>query len=262
VYEHVIVPFDGTEPAQRAATVAADLAHLFSAELVLATASDLDSGEIERLKEAAQHRSDAHATVWVEQSSSQVDAIAEVVGHRPNSLLCMYSHGRTGIRRAVYGSLAERLLQHLDVPALVLGPESEQDTLTSLQSLLVCVDGSATSDAGVALALEWSRLLPLNATVVHARHHAGDPELDLQPVVTKLSSVCPVVEGVQPDGQDPADAVVDLAGHMTGALVVLGTHARSSTQRLLHTGFAAELIHRCPQPVLVQRGPASSTPAG
>jgi nucleotide-binding universal stress UspA family protein len=262
VYEHVIVPFDGTEPAQRAATVAAELAQRFDAELVLATASDLDTDEIERLKAAAQDRSDAKVTAWVEQGSSQVDAIAEVVGHRPNSLLCMYSSGRTGIRRVVYGSLAERLLHHLDVPVVVLGPQAEQDTIRDHHSLLVCVDSSATSDAAVALAEQWGRQLALSATVAHIRGHDDDPELDLEPVLTRLRAACPVVEAVQPSASDPAGALVDLAQHTTGALVVIGTHARSRAQRLLHTSVAAELIHGSPQPLLVQRGPALEVASG
>ena len=47
--------------------------------------------------------------------------MATVVRYRPNSLVCMYTNARTGVRRAVYGSLAERLLRRTDAPSCCSG---------------------------------------------------------------------------------------------------------------------------------------------
>ena len=259
MYEHVIVPFDGTAEAQRAGMVGADLAQLFGAELLLTTAADLDGAELTALKQAAMARSDSHVTVWVEGSSSDREAVGTVIDHRRNSLICMYSNGRTGVRRAVYGSLAEGLLHDLDVPVVVLGPKTDGASMVNLRNMIVCVDGTATSDAAVALAIRWARLLPLNASVVHVRRGVGGDGVDLQPTVDALRTCCEMVEVAEPTGRHPVDGVLELARHSFGAVVVTATHGRARLDGLLQGSFTAELCRRSPLPVLVQRGPLPTT---
>jgi nucleotide-binding universal stress UspA family protein len=254
VYEHIVVPFDGTNEAQRAGMVGADLAQLFGAELVLATAADLEGDELEELKAAAQRRSDTNATVWIEPNPSDTEAIRTVVAHRPHSLVCLHSSGRVGVRRAVYGNFAERLLNELDVPVLVLGPRCDQSSVVNLRNLLVCVDGSPTSDAALAIAIAWARVLPLNASLVHIRRKASD-EVDLRPAVQALETCCEVVDQIDEVHDDRIDAVVEIAWKSSNAMLVMATHGRTALQRALQGSFTADMIHRSPLPVLVQRGP-------
>ena len=255
MYEHIVVPFDGTAAAQRAGMVGADLAEMFDAELVMATAADLEGDGLRALKAAAAEMTDSHATVWVEPNPSDTDAIDTVLRFRPHSLICMHSSGRTGVRRAVYGSFAERLLRQLDVPVLVLGPHSVHSSIVNLRSVIVCVDGTPTSDAAVALAMAWAQVMPLNATVVHVRRHADEPMVDLDPTVAALRRCCEVVEPVSAVDHDAVGSVVDLARNSSGSLVVMATHARTGLQRVLQGSFSSEICHRSPLPVLVQRGP-------
>ena len=260
MYEHIVVPFDGTAAAQRAGMIGADLSTVFGAELVLATAADLTDARLIAVKQAAADLSDGHATVWIEPSSSETDAIRAVVEHRAHTLVCMYSNGRVGLRRAVYGSFAERLLHELDVPVLVLGPRSEHSSIVNLRSLLVCIDGSPTSDAALALAMSWARVMPLNASVVHIRRSEDEPRLDLVPAIETLRTCCKVVESIEDVNADPVDGVVDLARHSSASMIVMATHDRTDLQQRVQGSFTAELCHRSPLPVLVQRGPLMSRP--
>jgi len=159
------------------------------------------------------------------------------------------------VRRAVYGNFAERLLHELEVPVVVLGPRSENASIVNLRNLIVCVDGSATSDAAIALAIAWARILPLNASVVHIRQHRDDPPVDLGPAVRSLQTCCEVVEPIEELDSDPVEALTEIARHSSGAMLVMATHGRTALQRVLQGSFTAELVHRSPLPVLVQRGP-------
>ena len=160
----------------------------------------------------------------------------------------------------MYGSFAERLLHELDVPVLVLGPRSEHSSLVDLRSLLVCFDGSPTSDAALALAMTWARVMPLNASVVHIRRSEDEPRLDLEPTIETLRTCCKVVESIEDIHSDPAHGVIDLARHASGSMIVMATHDRTDLQRRLQGSFTAELCHGSPLPVLVQRGPLTSRP--
>ena len=255
MYQHIIVPFDGTALALDVGLAATDLSEMFGAELVLATAADLPDVHIEEFKASAMARSDQRVTVWVEPNRAEADAISTVVHHRPNSLVCMYTSARTGVRRAVYGSLAERLLQRTDAPLLLFGPSWEQGSMINLRNMIVCVDASPTAEAAIPLAGAWARSRPLTAVVVHVRTRPDAPELDLTPLAYPLGFVCPEVRRLTLDDPDPVDAVVNLARASTASMVVLATHARIGLDRLVKGSFLADLAQRCPLPILVQRGP-------
>ena len=52
--------------------------------------------------------------------AAQIAAAARRLG---SELICMPTHGRTGLSRALLGSVAQGVLRHAEVPVLVLPPE-------------------------------------------------------------------------------------------------------------------------------------------
>jgi nucleotide-binding universal stress UspA family protein len=49
-------------------------------------------------------------------------AIEQVIRQRHIDLVAMTTHGRTGLRRALVGSVAEHVLRHIPIPILLLHP--------------------------------------------------------------------------------------------------------------------------------------------
>jgi nucleotide-binding universal stress UspA family protein len=45
-------------------------------------------------------------------------------------LVAMTTHGRSGISRLIFGSVAEQVLRHVSVPVLLVRPTSESNTET------------------------------------------------------------------------------------------------------------------------------------
>ncbi len=255
MYDHIIVPFDGTAHALGAALAATDLSERFGAELVLATAADLEGERVEQFKTAARNRSDNRVTVWVEPAHIEAPAIASVVAHRPNSLICMYTSARTGVRRAVYGSLAEYLLRHTDAPVLLFGPSWRQGSLVNLRNLIVCLDGTPTAEAAIPLAVGWAQAMPLSAVVLHVDLGEAEPAVDLARLAYPLEQLCTELERVTVPDTRPVEVIVDMARSSTASMLVMATHARAGLDRLLGGSVTAEVVARSPVPVLVQRGP-------
>jgi nucleotide-binding universal stress UspA family protein len=56
---------------------------------------------------------------------------------------------------------------------------------------------------------------------------------------------------VDPDEDDPADAIVSVARSRDAALIVMGTHHRSGWERLFKGSNAEKVLHHSPCPVLV-----------
>jgi nucleotide-binding universal stress UspA family protein len=62
---------------------------------------------------------DSVVTVEVIRAAKVPEAIAEFAGEGGFELIAMSTHGRTGFRRMVLGSVAEHVIRHADVPVLV-----------------------------------------------------------------------------------------------------------------------------------------------
>lgn len=59
-------------------------------------------------------------TRLVEAGPSAADAIVKAVAEARGDLVVMATHGRTGLRRAILGSVAERVVRTADVPVVVV----------------------------------------------------------------------------------------------------------------------------------------------
>lgn len=55
--------------------------------------------------------------------------IEQAIGYHHIDLVAMTTHGRTGLRRTLLGSVAENVLRHVSVPLLLLHPFEEGDSL-------------------------------------------------------------------------------------------------------------------------------------
>lgn len=145
--ESIIVPLDGSKLAEVALPLVTKTATKIGAEVFLLRAysnpySPFVSGggpyavNVDEL--LADIRDEAHnyleekmselRTQGVEEISYLLeegvaaDTIVSVANHTPESLVVMCSHGRSGVKRWVLGSVTETVVRHSDNPVLVLRP--------------------------------------------------------------------------------------------------------------------------------------------
>jgi nucleotide-binding universal stress UspA family protein len=255
-YDHVIVPFDGTDEAQRAAVVGSGLAQVMGAELVLATVDELARPR-ERLvaKARAESLSDVAATVWLEPGRSAVAGLETMLTYRPNAFICMATHARTGILRTVYGSLGAQLLRSIDAPLLLLGPNCRHVDATKLHHLVVSIDRSGESDQAITLATRWAPLLAAGTTVVYTK--AGEEiVVDIDQRIASLVTASRAIEKQVVERAEVAAALLGIVRQAEGSLIVVAAPHLSGLERFHQEAFIAKLCHDGPAPVLVQRSSA------
>jgi nucleotide-binding universal stress UspA family protein len=73
---------------------------------------------------AARHFPDGKATVQVEFSDETAQAIVAAAQALAVDAIAMATHGRTGIRHVVMGSVAEAVTRQSSVPVIVVGPQA------------------------------------------------------------------------------------------------------------------------------------------
>lgn len=252
--EQVIVPLDGSEHADRALRPAIEVARRLDASVVLLRAIHPDDVDVAQQELSA--RADDHEPPGVElvidTERGPVGAIATVVADRPNSLVCMTTHGRSGLTRALLGSVAEEALREVDVPFLLVGPDYVAGT--GLGSCVIApVDGSHRSEAILPVALEWSQRLDVPMWVVtvvdpsevaKARDAGGDLQEDTY--VRRLASALPA-GGREVDWEvlhdaDPATGITGFTEARNGGLVVMATHGRSGLARVALGSVASRVV--------------------
>lgn len=148
MYKTILVPLDGSKRAERILPYVEELALKFEAKLVLlqvvepsvVLAAPYDMGhyydinQIERLSDEAKSylaalQSDLTAKgIAVEtlvDNGPVVTCVIEEAVRKNVDLVAMASHGRSGLARAFYGSVASGVLNQADRPLLLIRAQEE-----------------------------------------------------------------------------------------------------------------------------------------
>ena len=84
---------------------------------------DADSNEVSaylsRVKDRLTADRALEVTIYHQQNENVAQVIIDKASHQP-SLVAMSSHGQSGIRRLMLGSIADRVVRHSNGPVLVV----------------------------------------------------------------------------------------------------------------------------------------------
>lgn len=212
----------------------------------------------ERGLESSAQCVDAPAARGVVEVMEKVGADCAIVG----------SHGHTGIRRALLGSVAEHIVRN--APCRVLVVRGEVSPL-SPGRILLGDDLAPESGPARSEAIELARELHVGLEVVHALD-PGIPYLSALEVVlpgtlvdeireearTRMAEVArDEASGLEIENvvasERPADALCDRAEQTGAGLVVVGSHNRQGAERVLLGSVAERVVRHAPCSVLVVR---------
>lgn len=293
----ILLPLDGSSLSERALTYAAVLARRCEATVVLVEAvlahtfpgvnpseaqTEVTTGAEQYLNTAAERLSaDGIVTETHVYYDHPVHAILDAATRRRADLIVMSTHGRGGLSRMLYGSVADQILRRATVPVLLVPSIVEHAwPADGPLSLLVPLDGSelatqALRSAGLLTEAFGSRgtLLrvvqpvpyPLygegyayvpydeDAEVADARHYLDEQAARL--VERGVRVTTDVVVG------DPARAIGEVARAQGVDVVVMATHGHGGLSRLILGSVATATLRHTTAPLLLVR-PAAAQAAG
>lgn len=284
----ILVPLDGSELASRALPRAVQLAHAADAQVVLvraafahplvgvdevaAQSAVVDEAETALGEVAARLRQDGltvETSVYYEEAAA---AILDATKRRHADLIVMTTHGRSGLGRWIYGSVADRVLQRSEVPVLLVPPAAEQPWPTDRAlRILVPLDGSAlaeealeaslTVDAAPAAELILARVVPSAVPVLADPAYLGAYDTDaeeaeargyLEALAATARARGRAVQVLATTGV-PATALVAIAQETGADLIAMATHGRGGLARLVLGSVATGVLQRTHVPLLVVR---------
>jgi nucleotide-binding universal stress UspA family protein len=262
----IVVPLDGSSVAARALPIAKHLAELHGASVILLTSTWNGQGATpEQLADAADELRGVE-TRSVVSDDSPATAASDLVLAGDHRVLCMSSHGRGGLRRAVLGSVADEIIREGRTPVVVVGPSSDPHAFSHPGPLELCVDGSHRSAAVVAAGHNWAQSLGRSVHLVLVSHPM-DP-------MTGPESKGTFTELLRPLGLDPSDAnstcaystsvpmgLVIEAEQLKSPLMVIAPAVRSRVARAVLGSTTLAILSDAPCPVLVLPKGASDVEA-
>jgi nucleotide-binding universal stress UspA family protein len=296
MYRTILVPLDGSAFGERALPMALEVARATGAQLVLVRAAgasvlpgvDATEAQCQAISEAESYLADEALNLAGQgiQAATAVpfapaaEAILLEVAMRRADLVIMCTHGRSGLGRWIYGSVAEGVLTRSPVPVLLVRPTGAQPALTPVPGqscLLVPLDGSAWAEAALPHAAALARNFGCGIQLLTVVAPPRIPYSDMTPTLDMLEAgeaqskanqthaheyLGEAAERLRRDGLraetavlegPPADAILRQAHAIGARLILMATHGRSGLARLLLGSVALEVVHRTLLPVLLVR---------
>ena len=205
MHDTVLVPLDGSSFVEQVLPLAATIARKsgMAVELVKlhrahpagyaqdATLAALDaagrgralSGEY--LRTTADHLA-KRASIRVcsrvlDDPSSTAEAICGEAARVNAAMIAMTTHGRTGLVRAVRGSVADEVLKHARMPVLLWRPAADGDGASAATPghVLVTLDGSMRAESVLPAATALASVLEARVTLLRVVPHVSAPVPEL-----------------------------------------------------------------------------------
>lgn len=183
-------------------------------------------------------------------------------------LVVMGTHGRTGLKRVLLGSIAEKLVRHAPCSVLVVRGDGGETPFTDV---LVPLDFSTSSQLAVDQAAKLVRPGGSGITLLHVIEapvaQSGEAfdlsfmrELDkastaaLDDIATKLRQIVdvPVHTRIR-IGYAGGQILSLLDDDPSFDLVVMGSHGRTGLKRVLLGSVAEKIVRHAPCPVMIAR---------
>jgi len=198
------------------------------------------------------------------------DELARIIEEQNIDLLVLGTHGRTGVRRLIMGSVAEEIFRRASCPVLSVGPNVSctPSPEARFHHILFATDFSRDSMAALPYAISLAEEDQAGLTLLHfVEQPAGHvPARTKKSLLRRLDGLVPADANLQYHWQSwvefgepfvpPAQGILDVATRREVDLIVLGVRAvRGSLGLSTHLStITAQVLTQALCPVLTVRG--------
>jgi nucleotide-binding universal stress UspA family protein len=287
MYSKILVPLDGSRFSEQILPYARCFADAYGSPVELLRITDPDirppfwppeSSDAYLKKIVDKYFADAAPASIAEDVGAPAAVIVDRAKLDPSCLIAMATHGMSGARRWLLGSVTSKVVQTAANPLLLIRPSDGAELSTPIRPsrIFVPLDGSGLAEKtlphAVALAkrlnleIHLMRVysLPADAYVVADGVIAQGPEpyreeLEKEAETYLAGKVAEIraagverVVAIVAQG-NAADEISDLARKTPNSLIAMSTHGRSGIGRWMLGSVAEKVIQIAPVPVLLVR---------
>jgi len=301
MFKRLLIPLDGSRLAESVLPAAEFIAIKFHASILLLHAIEKHAPQTIH---GERHLSDAtEANAYLEQIAAQLtrvgiptekhvhdiaedDVVQSIIRHASEleaDLIMVCSHGASGMKSVLVGSIAQQVIQQDTTPVFLVHPN--QNSEWQCRKILVPLDSAEVHEPALPIAIEFARacdaslhaltVVPTLKTLSAERAATGaflpttmNAILELaergareyvEKVAQKLSE-----EGLNASGEiargDAANEIVSAAERSGADLIVLATHGRKNLDAFWSGSVTPPIITRAACPVLLVRVSGEESP--
>ncbi|MBI3856551.1 MAG: universal stress protein [Planctomycetes bacterium] len=241
------------------------------AEAELGAAREYLVGQLERLEKSGVR------VKQVARIGSPVGVILDVVEEQKATLIALATHGSTGLKRLLFGSVAEGVLRKSPVPVLLLRPFWSYELAPTgrpeqrpLRNILLPVDGSDIALQGLSGLVEVADLFESRIVLLRVLEDKKKKPVtsdDKAEAAKQLGAIAKSIEkkGVETlslvEKGDPVKQILDAVRFHEIDLVAMTTHGRSGLSRAVTGSVTEEVLRKATVPLLVTRTTAPAKAA-
>jgi nucleotide-binding universal stress UspA family protein len=287
-FEKILVPLDGSELAEKALPYAKAIAKLKKSEVVLFAVSITNAGG--RRDRLLKSYLDVNAKaldssgIHVSTSVAYGEIAEEIVKYTENNgvnLIIISSHGYSGIKRWMLGSVAQKVLYGTISPTLLIKSKSSTPSEVEFSKILVPLDCSPFSEITLPYVEELVKGTNSEILLTEVSQPPVVPSYGSRPInpewekyrdtlwvelqqqsayyldkiksdLVKRGSKTKALIVKEQDGK-VAQSIMQLAQDEKVSLIAITTHGRSGISRWVYGSVANRLVEESSQPVLLIR---------
>lgn len=279
MFKNILVPLDGSALAERALLPAATIAEAMQGKLTLLRVVPqfallaADPTLYEEMNRMGEEESLSYLRAKVEQLDLEIPV--EVVGENGQpanaiirfaeacniDLIVMSSHGRSGVNRWVYGSVAERVLRRAPCTTAILNARAGRDW-PEKSKILIPLDGSELAELALRPGKVLAKAIDADLhllCVISSERRMLDTEsmklvfdgidekglIDAQAYLQELAETnndIQIQSSVELEKDTVADSIVDYAVEHEISIIVMSSHGRTGFSRWVYGSVAEKVL--------------------
>jgi nucleotide-binding universal stress UspA family protein len=273
--DKLLVATDGSIFSESAIREAINLARTCSSKLIAVSVvqtsrefEDLVPKVFEKaVKEVREHlesvksralKEDVDCEIVVHRGEEPFQDIVNEAEKNRVDMIIIGTHGRTGLKRLMMGSVTARVIGHAPCNVLVVPLHAKIDC----GKILIATDGSRYSDAAASEAIGVAKRCDVSLIVISVAF--SDKEImlaeDYEEMLLAKNNVKKIVElaekeGVKTEGLTvkgkPHEAILETSKQKRADLIIVGSHGRTGLDRLLMGSVAERIIGHSESAVLI-----------
>ena len=294
MFTHLLVPLDGSEMSESVLPAAVHLARVLEARLTLLHVLEHNApGEVHGQRHITNTEEGLHYLAETAQKlppglhvdthvhpNQEHNIARSIVEHAQEfgvDLILICTHGRSNLRRWLFGSIAQQMLAQGDTPVLLIYPSSiPQGQGFQCRQILTPLDGDPDHEAGLAVAMGLAQAcaaeLHLVAVVPTRGTLSGEGSasaillpattaalLDMSQQATAeylrrqaaLAAAAGIAVTSEVQRGEPAAAIAQAAQDVHADLIVMATHGKSHTDAFWSGSVSPRVSSKSHRPLLL-----------
>jgi len=297
MYSQILIPLDGSKIAEKVLPYARSVARSLKIPVELMAVTEiltLTAGKahhLDALVDAAILRNQEYlqkiaktftgvSVDYTVEAGAPEEVIITKGAAKKGTLIAMATHGRSGIKRWLLGSIAEKVLRGASNPVLLVRADEKVGTEGEVtpSRIIVPLDGSELAEAVLPSVVELAQAIHLKVILLRSYtlkpilggYERYIPDLDLnklkaeseEDAISYLGSKAQQLKSQGLDDVTPlasageaAETIIELAKGSPNSLIAMCTHGRSGVMRWVLGSVTEKVVRHSDNPVLVVRAP-------